>query len=64
MHFDRLVSTKVFAAFNLDQTGDWRNKLLCAVGVKLSGSAEIVGVTSLPPGLGEEIELRASNCII
>lgn len=62
MRFDRLVNAKVFASFNLDQTGDLENKLLCAVGVKLSGSVEML-VFQPAPGLGK-IELRALNRII
>lgn len=62
MHFDRPVNAKVFAAFNLDQTRDWENKLLCAVGVELSGAVEVL-VLQPAPGLGK-IELRAPNHII
>lgn len=62
MRFDRLVNAKVFASFNLDQTGDLENKLLCAVGVKLSGSVEML-VFQPAPGWGK-IELRALNRII
>lgn len=62
MHFDRSLNAKVFAAFNLDQTRDWENKLLCAVGVKLSVTVEML-VLQPTPGLGK-IELRAPNHII
>lgn len=62
MHFDRSVNAKVFAAFNLDQTRDWENKLLCAVGVKLSVTVEML---VLQPALGlGKIELRAPNRIV
>lgn len=60
--FDRSVNAEVFAAFNLDQTRDLENKLLCAVGVKLSGTVETL-VLQPAPGLGK-IELRAPNCVI
>lgn len=52
MRFDSLVNAKVFASFNLDQTGDLENKLLCAAGVKLSGSVEML-VFQPAPGWGK-----------
>lgn len=60
IRFDRLVNAEARAAFNLDQTRDLENKLLCAAGVKLSATAETLALQPAPGWGGGKNHVKSS----